>query len=178
LELDGYRPAAVKITTESGKELPLKLQLEPRTGTLEVRSHLSEGEVQIERNGKVIKTMRLGQSAVIPTGSYLIRLQAADHQTVESRVFVRENTTEQVVLESPRLPPKRGRLLVNAEGREAYVDVDGKAVGVTPLSLEVPVGTRKVEIRTSGCGTWTGTLSVQENQAAYVNAHLDCGRKP
>ena len=120
-----------------------------------------------------------GTPLKLQVGTYQVRVQAEGFLPFEVRAAIRENETEKVTAALVPLPPRVGTLLVSAGGREAKVWLDGKAVGVTPLTLRaVEVGERSIETKAAGCKGWKGRIRVQEGKVAFVDAAIQCDEAP
>jgi hypothetical protein len=179
LDLPGHRPAVASVRAETGREVEVRVRLEQLSGTIVVQAQPVGAEVTVLRDGQRLATASPGDLIRVPVGPCRVRLEADGHQPAEIDAVVREGEVERVVVVAAPLPPKTGRLLVSAAGRQALVRVDGKAVGMTPLTLrEVAVGQRAVEVEAKGCRAWKGGVRIEEAKAGYIDAPLECGGTP
>jgi hypothetical protein len=72
-----------------------------------------------------------------------------------------------------------GVLVVESRPAGARVQLDGRDVGTTPLSLpEAPTGSRTVRIILDGFLPWTTTVDVEPGQRTRVAASLEQGSTP
>ena len=69
--------------------------------------------------------------------------------------------------------PLGGYLVVESTPRDARITIDGKAAGLTPYALEVPVGSHSVTIEKEGYRAWEASVEVRQSPRANVRATLE-----
>ena len=69
-----------------------------------------------------------------------------------------------------------GYLVVESTPRDARITIDGKAAGLTPYALEVPVGSHSVRIEKEGYRAWEASVEVRQSPRANVKATLEKAR--
>jgi serine/threonine-protein kinase len=75
------------------------------------------------------------------------------------------------------LTPVAGILRVRSEPPGASVEVDGKAVGATPLEeLAVPAGVHRVEVKREGFRPWSQEIEARAGEVVPVLARLQAAR--
>ncbi len=76
--------------------------------------------------------------------------------------------------EVPRTPVQAavGYLVVESTPRDARILLDGKEVGVTPYTFEVPVGTHEVVLEKAGYKRWEASVEIKESPRTTVKATL------
>jgi hypothetical protein len=80
----------------------------------------------------------------------------------------------QPALPAARADRRTGRLIVESRPAGAQVFLDGRLVGITPLSLdEVPVGDHAVHLDRDGYQRWSSAIRIVASERNRVAASLD-----
>jgi hypothetical protein len=85
-------------------------------------------------------------------------------------------TRESAASKSPAAPPGGfvGTLFVDSRPRGATVLLDGRNIGVTPLSLgEVAIGSHAMRVELAGKRPWTSSTTVTAGQTTRVTMSLE-----
>ena len=128
----------------------------------------------------------------LPFGTYIVRVVQDGFVTAREEVTLGPRDASRTIdarlepiARAPAVPrpdaaaapapvPGMGSLYVDSRPRGATVLVDGKSVGVTPLSLaEVPAGSHVVQIDMAGKKPWTTTAVVAAGKRASVSGSLE-----
>jgi TolB-like protein len=85
----------------------------------------------------------------------------------DARDLLDETETSTKLLVQPLLADKKGYLIVETRDAGAKVTIDGRLVGVTPLTgrLELPMGAHEMVVEKEGFLVWAKTIDVVPNQA-------------
>ena len=147
VELVGYEPfVAGPLRLQLGKREKVEANLELIVGTIVITG--DDGtEVRIDTAaGDPVCTIPCTLDA--PPGSRTLFLTRSGRADTQRQVLVEANKSVDLEV---RLEALTGSLLVQADEREALVEVDGRPSGFTPAIIpDVPIGKRKVRVSLSG----------------------------
>ncbi|AKT37053.1 TonB-dependent receptor domain-containing protein [Chondromyces crocatus] len=169
VELDGYEPEEVDgIQARPGEQRTISLKLKRIVGTVRVVSESVGATVRVDDSTSAPVCVA-PCDLTLPPGRHRLYLTQEGYQTSEQDVNV---VARQEVLARYRLNPLSGSLVVNADERDALVEVDGKPVGFTPAVLSVQSGTRKVRVSLRGFRPVEQTVNVVPNQQTRIDLSL------
>ena len=95
-------------------------------------------------------------------------------KSVEQPAQVTPKPVKPQPAEQPKLPVKRGALVVTSEPIGAEVHIDDKPMGTTPLALkDVPAGSYRVKMELEHYEIWRGNVDVKHQQMAEMRAELE-----
>ncbi len=144
---DGYEPATSEpVTVAVGQRVSVSLTLRRIVGTIDVR-------------GSAGATVRVDDEARGPecTAPCSLDVSPGPHTVYVSREGFAPEARTLVVTARQRsalsvaLRPLVGTLVIEADERDALVEIDGRTAGFAPLVLrDVPVGRRRVRVSLSG----------------------------
>ena len=110
------------------------------------------------------------EEMVIPD-KYVIRVEKDGYHPLSQTVTLEDN--EEFRHRFPKMDAIAGTLKVNYDPLDAEVVLDGKKIGVTPLSLNnVPVGQHKLEIRKNNCVSETRNIIISEEKELEIKGAL------
>ena len=110
------------------------------------------------------------------SGTYIFEARRAGHLTTSLSQTITSTPAEQsYTLDAPT--PIRGSVDISSVPAMADVYIDGKAVGRTPLVLDLLVGEHKVELRREGYVSKTQSIVVAEGKSSSLNIELREGAK-
>ncbi|MFO0708365.1 MAG: TonB-dependent receptor [Sandaracinus sp.] len=145
--LDGHHDAASEPqSVAAGQRVHVALSLSRIVGTLvvtgdegaEVRVDLDEGE----------PLCRIPCELPLPPGQHLLHVRAPGHEPTSRAVAIVEGESART---SVALEDQTGSVVVRADVEDALVQIDGAAVGFTPLVAPgIAVGTRTVRVSARG----------------------------
>jgi hypothetical protein len=118
-----------------------------------------------------IDGVRVGQAPVvreIPGGSHVIEAVIGERRAQQA-VTVEYGDPAELTL---ALGEQLGTLSVSSNVSGAAVEIDGAAMGVTPVTVSVAAGDRKVIVRADGYATQERTVRVPAEGSAQINAIL------
>jgi outer membrane receptor protein involved in Fe transport len=167
VELPGYDPVTIDgVTAKTGTETRVQPVLKRIVGS-----------VQVELEGAPNATVHVDEESSpsvctapctfdVPPGPHLIYLQRDGFQSTPKQVVVNAKETVKTV---GQLSPLTGTVVVQADERDAIVEIDGKAAGFTPAVIQnVPVGTRKLTVSLRGYSPIDATVDVKANQQSRL----------
>jgi len=145
-ELPGWDDAiSDPIDLQVGQERSVTLNLRRIVGTIRV---LGPQGASVRLDADNTPEICLAPCDVpAPPGPHTVILTQAGFRAVRLPVSV---TAEQVSAIQPELQPETGTLVVNADERDAAIEVDGTTVGFTPAILSVPVGLHRIRVSLRG----------------------------
>ena len=167
-ELAGYDDATSKaVEVRIGKETALSLQLTRVVGTLRVAG-AQGAAVRLDADDAPV-LCEAPCDAPAPPGQHTLVLSKAGFRTTRQSVQVRANTVTEV---KPYLEPETGSLVVNADERDAVIEIDGKTKGFTPAVLTVPAGKHEVRVTLRGFRPVERHVEVKPNGQAQLDLQL------
>ncbi|MDF2695528.1 MAG: TonB-dependent receptor [Labilithrix sp.] len=167
-ELAGYDDATSKpIDVRLGRETSLTLKLTRVVGTLRVNGAQGAAVRLDADDAPVLCTAPCDAPA--PPGQHTLVLTRPGFRTTRQNVQIRANTVTEV---KPDLEPETGSVVVNADERDAVIEIDGKTKGFTPSVLTVPVGTHDVRVTLRGFRPVERTIDVKANGQTQLDLQL------
>jgi len=168
--------AAAPVTRERAKP----------TGTIAVKSTPSHAGVTVNGTWRGRTPLTLEH---LPFGRYVVRVVQPGYRPAQEEFMLGTREAEHTFtakLEAnaaaarhePAAPAPVsgffGTLYVDSRPRGATVLLDGKNIGITPLSLgEVPIGSHVVRVELAGKRPWTSSTTVVAGQTARVTMSLE-----
>lgn len=146
-ELAGYDDASTPkpVDVKLGKETTITLKLTRVVGTLKIVGAQGATARLDADDGPVL--CEAPCEAPAPPGQHTLVLSKAGFRTTRQIVQIRANAVTEV---KPDIEAETGSLVVNADERDAVIEIDGKTKGFTPSVLTVPVGTHDVRVTLRG----------------------------
>lgn len=174
LTLEGHRTAQAQILMPEDRDLDLRFTLEearePRPPALAISSDPPGASVLLDGT-------ELGETPYIdqlPPGEYRLRLEHPGYLPYERTVLMPEANDLEVTL---ALLPERvasgpSEVTISSMPRGVEVAIDGEAVGVAPLSLELVPGTHVAAARKEGFRSVEEHFTVKPGQALQMKLAL------
>jgi len=161
-ELDGYYPAeSAHVEVHAGQEIRLRLVLNRILGEIVVGDSARDAEVMIDGESRCVAPCLIQVSP----GSHVMQLQRPGYRPFQEQVSVEAQRRLAV---SPSLEPLTGTVLVDADEKGALVEIDGRAVGFTPVVVTERVGRRRVSVSLSGFSPVEKTVDVAADSQSSV----------
>ena len=142
------------------KDTPRKISLSqplPIYGTLEVKTQPSNAEVYIDGNSKAAGVTDFINSHLL-IGPHHIKIVLAGHKTEEFDVDIKEGQTERI---NQALTDFCDATIYSTP--VAYISIDGKAEGKTPLRINRVAGNYQVTLSAHGYSTFSKRLHLDGN---------------
>jgi len=171
-------PVASPAPAVEASPAPAPVALPPTVGALQVESDPPGARVRLNGQAKGQTPLRL---ADLPFGAYQIRVeqQGYEAQTRDVSLDAGSPTAEVRIALARSAAPLSGAADILSTPSGASVSVDGRPVGVTPLSgLKLKTGKRRVEVALEGHQTWTGTVDVGAGAPGRVEVRLSALAAP
>jgi len=153
-ERTGYETAQLKLTVGGPVEARALIHLVKLPGKLEVDS----GGVKAEMSADGALIGRVPGTLDVPAGDRTLTFKAPRYLDFVERVAVAGGGERQKL--KIALKPNFGVISVSSVPAGAEIQVDGKAVGVTPAKVEMDSGIRRVQVSAPGLKEWTSSLVV------------------
>ncbi|HET7811118.1 MAG TPA: PEGA domain-containing protein [Steroidobacteraceae bacterium] len=153
-ERAGYEPAQVRLTVGGPAEARALIHLVKLPGRIEVDS----GGVKAEMSADGALIGRVPGTLEVPAGERTLTFRAPRYLDSVERLAVKGGGELQKL--KVALKPNFGVISVSSVPAGAEIQVDGKAVGVTPAKVEMDSGIRRVQISAPGLKEWTSSLVV------------------
>lgn len=159
---DGYRPLNEQVSVTFGQKDPFKLKLSPMPGKLRISSTPDKATVLIDgtESGATPATVE------VESGERTIRVQKDEFLPVEQKVTVEGFGKEQAL--AFELKTALATVSISTKPDQAKVRIDGKDVGVSPVSTSVLRGNRTIEVEKDGWKKVQKTFEVQPGIANTV----------
>ncbi len=170
VELAGHEPAeSAPFAVELGRSTDVELPLKRILGRAQVTGTPEGAEVRVgDGEGPVVG--RLPAAIDLVPGTHVLFISARGHQPVRQTVTVQPREETRVQID---LPLETGTLVVDAEERDALIEIDGKPAGFTPAVLsDVPAGFHKVRVSLSGFRPHLQDVVVEPRESVQVRAQL------
>ncbi|KYF70285.1 TonB-dependent receptor domain-containing protein [Sorangium cellulosum] len=169
VDLEGYEPAEVEnVEAKTGEQTTVAIKLKRIVGTVRVVGETAGTQVRVnDASGPVACTAPC--DLTLPPGRHRLYLSQEGYQPSEQDVNVAAGTA---VPARYRLNPLTGSLVVNADERDALVEVDGKPMGFTPAVLNVQSGQRRVRVSLRGFRPVEQVVNVVASQQTRIDLSL------
>ncbi|KYF52293.1 TonB-dependent receptor [Sorangium cellulosum] len=169
VDLEGYEPAEVEnVEAKVGEQTNVAIKLKRIVGTVRVVGETAGTQVRVnDATGPVACSAPC--DLTLPPGRHRLYLSQEGYQPSEQDVNVAAGTT---VAARYRLNPLTGSLVVNADERDALVEVDGKPMGFTPAVLNVQSGQRRVRVSLRGFRPVEQAVNVVASQQTRIDLSL------
>lgn len=169
VDLEGYEPAEVEnVEAKVGEQTNVAIKLKRIVGTVRVVGETAGTTVRInDASGPPACTAPC--DLTLPPGRHRLYLSQEGYQPSEQDVNVGAAST---VTARYRLNPLTGSLVVNADERDALVEVDGKPMGFTPAVLNVQSGQRRVRVSLRGFRPVEQVANVVASQQTRIDISL------
>ncbi|WP_437813173.1 TonB-dependent receptor [Sorangium sp. So ce1078] len=169
VDLEGYEPAEVEnVEAKLGEQTNVEIKLKRIVGTVRVVGETAGTTVRVnDASGPPACTAPC--DLTLPPGRHRLYLSQEGYQPSEQDVNVGAAST---VTARYRLNPLTGSLVVNADERDALVEVDGKPMGFTPAVLNVQSGQRRVRVSLRGFRPVEQVANVVASQQTRIDISL------
>jgi formylglycine-generating enzyme required for sulfatase activity len=159
-EKEGYRTLEVPVRVDGSLE-PLKFELAKLPGRLTVDAGAAVG-ARVFASGAPIGATPL-EAAELAVGSHEIRVEHERYLPFVGSVTIEGGGVLQTL--EVDLTPNWAQVAITSEPSGAAVSVDGKRVGTTPLSVDIPAGNHVVGYALGGFKPVSSRIGVTANEA-------------
>lgn len=140
----GHRSVSQIITVSAAGNQVIRLNAPvPVFGSLIVTSQPSQATVYVDGEEKGTTPLQL---AKLPVGMHEVRVRRSGYQTTEKKVEVKENASAEADFKLSTMC--KVQFVTTAPGTEIFMD--GKSIGKSPVTLEVPAGKHRLRATANG----------------------------
>lgn len=167
VELEGYEAASLDgIQAKTGSETAVPFKLKRIVGTVGVTIEgAPNAEVHLDDEASPAVCTAPCTFEAAP-GTHFVYFRRPGFQAVPRQVKVLPNETVKTVAV---MAPLTGSLVVQADERDAIVEIDGKSAGFTPAVIQsVPVGSRKIRVTLRGYNPVEREVVIKANQQSQL----------
>ena len=166
-----YYPLEKPFEVGAEKSQEVRFKLEKLPGRLSLQTHQADKPEILLNGARVfIDGRELGVTPVsnleVKAGQRILEIQADNYQNIKTEVQIAGCSQKQSF--DFALIPGWSDVFISSVPEGATVSVDGKPAGNTPLTIELPEGNYRLEIRAAGFKTWQTQLAVGLNQAQKI----------
>ncbi len=175
VELDGYRRAeSEEVVVETGGEAAVELVLSRIVGSVRVEGEPAGAEVRVDQEGGPVVGTLPATLELVP-GPHVLFVSSPDWTTATRVVTAAAGVESRI---SVALERETGSLVLDAEETGAVVELDGRPVGLTPLTLDrIPTGTHRVRVSLEGLVPWEEEVTVRAGEPVVLQARLRLSRE-
>lgn len=159
-----------ELTAEERAEAEaLQAQLAPTLALVEVSTTPPGAQIFVDRR-ELGSVGRAPRRVAMEVGDHQLLVELAGYHPTSTSVRAALGTTTATAL---TLAPILGRVEVRSEPLGAQVRTDdGRVLGVTPLSVELPIGSRHLEVALDGFVEQSHVVVVRESGASTLDIRL------
>jgi outer membrane receptor for ferrienterochelin and colicins len=167
VELDGYEPAyAEGVQAKIGSETAVPFKLKRIVGSVAVTVQGTPNAAVHLDDEAAPPVCTAPCTFEAPPGLHLLFFTRNGYQTAPRQINVVARDTVKV---AAVMTPLTGSLVVQADERDAIVEIDGSSVGFTPAVVQnVPVGKRKVRVTLRGYAPVEREIAIKANQQTQL----------
>jgi outer membrane receptor for ferrienterochelin and colicins len=167
VELPGYEPVTLDgVAAKIGSETKVQPALKRIVGSVEVTVEGAPGAAVHVDEEQGTAACNAPCTFEIPPGQHLLYFTREGFQAAPRQVVV---VAKETVKAAAKMSPLTGAVVVQADERDAIVEIDGKASGFTPAVIQnVPVGTRKLTVTLRGYAPIEKNIDVKANQQTQL----------
>jgi outer membrane receptor protein involved in Fe transport len=167
-ELEGYEDARSKaIEVRTGSEKSVSLKLTRIVGTLRLTG-AAGASVHLDTEDSPVLCV-VPCEALAPPGQHTLVLTKPGFRTTRQTVQIKANAINAVKTD---IEAETGSLIVNADEKDAAIDIDGKTQGFTPTVLSVPVGKHDVRVTLRGFRPVERNVVIKANEQTQLDLEL------
>ncbi|MGD9330598.1 MAG: PEGA domain-containing protein, partial [Desulfobacterales bacterium] len=161
---EGYVPLETTITVAQQDRQTLNLTMQKLPGRLDISTHVADQPEAPVTNAQIlINEQAVGESPLqaleVAAGSHTLRIETPLYRTLETTITVEGLGRKQTLAFG--LTPDFAEVTVDSAPREAEISLDGTRRGVTPATLPMGAGARRLELRRAGFKPWVRTVQIK-----------------
>jgi formylglycine-generating enzyme required for sulfatase activity len=153
-ERQGYESAEVRVSASGAAQTRALIHLIKLPGKLEVDT----GGVKAEISADGARLGAVPGTVDVPAGERTLTFKAPRYLDQVQRLNVNGMGEHQKL--KVALKPNFAVISISSVPAGAQIEVDGKAVGVTPAHVEMDSGIRRVQVTAPGLRVWTSSVAV------------------
>lgn len=167
---DGYvnSEKTIKVVRKSYQNISFSLEKSP--GILSVKSNPNGAKIYINGDYKGITPIELN----LKEGKYNLTISMENYENFTTEVVV---FSGQIKYINAQLVSILGKLIINSNPTSANVYINGNYKGITPLTLSLPSGNYKIELKKEGYDDYVLTTNVYNYKTTNLTLTLKKGGK-
>lgn len=163
---DLYKTYNATFTIEKGKTTTLTPRLE---------SNVAETQIRVADNAEIYIDKKLVGTGTwrgpLKEGRYEVEARKERHKSTVKTITVKADEAQDIVLDAPT--PITSKLMVSSSPLDAEIVIDGKAVGVTPMTIsELIIGEHTVTLNRKNHKSETRQVKIEEAKATELHVEL------
>jgi outer membrane receptor for ferrienterochelin and colicin len=170
LELEGHRPAQVKVTLVKGREVKQAVELTAILGKVTIEGSPAGASIRETADGPELG--RVPATLELLPGKRLLVVSAPGYLSQQLLLDVKADETVTAKVHLAEKPKATGKVVVTSNRDRALVRVNGKDSGFTPTVLTLPVGEYEVEVTSDEVSPLLQHVRVTEDSETRVDAEL------
>jgi hypothetical protein len=135
-----------------------------------VRFQLTPRDARVTVDGRPMVVADDG-TVTLAAGSHVVDVSADGHESQRREITVAAGVAATYEIRL-KVIPRNGRVSVTSSQPGTRIFVDGKNLGVAPLTVELPAGGHQLEARADGYETYRGELVLAAGQQRNVDLAL------
>jgi formylglycine-generating enzyme required for sulfatase activity len=159
----GYAPLEIDVAVANQERQALALTMEKLPGRLDITVHeadrpdtaVDQARVLIDRTAEGVTPLK---DLLVAAGEHHLRIEADRYRPLETTLTVEGMDRRQRLTYA--LAPDYAQVTVVSDPPEAVIQVDGVRQGLTPVTLPMAAGQRKLELQHPGYKPWIQTIPV------------------
>ncbi len=170
VDLPGYEEAPPqKVEVRVGAEKSVTVKLTRIVGTVKLVG-AAGADVRLDTDDSPV-LCKAPCTFASPPGQHTLVLTKKGYRTTRAAINVKANAVVEARTEL-ELEVESGSVIVNADERDAVIDIDGRTAGFTPAVLSVPVGEHLVRVSLSGFKPIERRIDVKANEQIKLDLEL------
>ncbi len=166
---DAFHPleGTFELNGSDTHEVTLALRSRGGTGMLKITSNPDGANISIDGVSRGLTPY----SGNLLSGQHRVEISKSGYDTVTKTVYVRANGTvnEEIALAQNF---ETSKVQVNSSPEGATVELDGNYVGVTPCSIDIPLGEHTIKVSKEGYKSDSKELSIYDTNNRNVSFYL------
>lgn len=159
----GYVSLTTDIAIGEQARQTVDLVMEKLPGRLDIGSHVEGQPASAITLARIlIDRQAVGETPLrdleVAAGSHTLRIEADLYRPLETTIAVEGEGRQQVLTFG--LTPDYADVFVDSNPPEAEISLDGNRRGVTPATLPMGAGRRRLELRRAGYKPWNKTIQI------------------
>jgi formylglycine-generating enzyme required for sulfatase activity len=158
----GYEPARrpVRVTSEAQQSLSVTLVKLPGLVTFDTGGVAATASVDGKPLGRIPGEYR------VPAGTRALVIRAPRYQDFTAPLEVTGGGAKQTY--KAQLVPGFSAISIESKPQGAKVAVDGKEIGITPITTDLDAGTYTLTLAAEGFRNWESSIQVQANKPQHI----------
>ncbi len=166
---EGYEAHTEEVSLDEPREYALDITLQgvAREGALRIESVPAGADIFLDGKPAGVTPFELK----IQPGEHMVALKLQDHEEWQQRVRIEEGKEYPIRVDMKPIA-RESTLAVSSVPSKAYVFVDGVQKGKTPLKLQLPLDTYRVQVKLKSYQDWETQVEMLDSREYALKATL------